>query len=137
MSLFVDTGVWYAAADRADAHNERAKRILSGAEEPLVTSDHVLLEVWYLLRARGSWSVAETVVEDVRKVARVACVRQADLDAALEIGRRFPDQDFSLTDRTSFAVMLRLGLTRVASFDQDFSVFRFGPAGRRAFQVIR
>ncbi|HLI86394.1 MAG TPA: hypothetical protein VKV17_20970 [Bryobacteraceae bacterium] len=29
MSLFVDTSMWYAAADRSDASNSRAKAILA------------------------------------------------------------------------------------------------------------
>jgi predicted nucleic acid-binding protein len=40
-------------------------------------------------------------------------------------------------DRTSFAVMLRLGVHRVASFDDHFAVFRFGPGRRLAFEVVR
>lgn len=40
-------------------------------------------------------------------------------------------------DRTSFAVMQRLGLRRVATLDDDFSVFRFGPARRQAFEIVR
>src|SRR2546430_12444128 len=48
------------------------------------------------------------------------------LETAWQIGLTFRDQDFSIVDRTSFAVMLRLGIERAASFDDDFSVFRFG-----------
>ena len=44
MSLFVDTSIWYAAADASDASNGRAKAILA-AGEPLVTTDHVLEQV--------------------------------------------------------------------------------------------
>ena len=43
MSLFVDTTIWYAAADRSDVSNGRAKAVLS-AGEALVTTDHVLVE---------------------------------------------------------------------------------------------
>ena len=57
--------------------------------------------------------------------------------AAWVMGEDFPDQDFSLVDRTSFAVMERLGLERAASFDEDFAVYRWGPGRRRAFDVLR
>lgn len=99
MSLFVDTSVWYAAADAADVSNRRAKEILT-AGEALVTTDHVLVETWAM-------------------------------------GADFPDQDFSLVDRTSFAVMQRLGCHRAASFDAHFSVYRFGARRARGFEVVR
>jgi predicted nucleic acid-binding protein len=61
----------------------------------------------------------------------------ADLEAAWQIGLSYRDQDFSPIDRTSFALMRRLGIQRAASFDDDFPVFRFGPNRRRAFTIIR
>jgi predicted nucleic acid-binding protein len=42
MSLFVDTSIWYAAADKSDASNSRAR----------ATIDHVLVETWTLIRHR-------------------------------------------------------------------------------------
>jgi predicted nucleic acid-binding protein len=67
----------------------------------------------------------------------VETVGPADLDTAREIGRSYRDQDFSIVDRTSFAVMRRLGIERAASLDDDFAIFRFGPNRRRAFTVVR
>ena len=61
----------------------------------------------------------------------------ADLHTAWAVGQAFPDQDFSLVDRTSFSVMERLGVHRAASFDNDFAVYRFGPRRSRAFHVVR
>jgi hypothetical protein len=42
----------------------------------------------------------------------------------------------SIVDRTSFSVMLRLGVHRAASLDHDFAVFRFGPRRDRSFEVL-
>jgi len=137
MSVFVDTSVWYAAADSADASNSRAKAIL-GAGEPLVTSDHILIETWALLRHRIHYKAAQRFWEALRGgVAAIEPVGPADLEAAWTIGVSYPDQDFSIVDRTSFALMRRLGIERAASFDSDFAIFRFGPSRRRAFTIVR
>ena len=59
MSLFVDSSAWYAAADRCDRQNSRAKQLLI-TDEPLVTSDHVLVETWRLIHHFISAEAAET-----------------------------------------------------------------------------
>ena len=137
MSLFVDTSIWYAAADSSDSSNARAKTVLS-AGEPLVTSDHVLVETWTLLRYRLGRRAAERFWEGLRGgIARLETVGTADVEAAWQIGTSFRDQDFSLVDRTSFAMMSRLGIERAASLDDDFAIFRFGPNRRHAFTIVR
>jgi predicted nucleic acid-binding protein len=137
MSLFVDTSIWYAAADKSDTSNSRAKAILSGGE-PLVTTDHVLIETWTLIRNRLGRRAAERFWEALRNgVAAIETVVAADLETAWEIGTSYRDQDFSIVDRTSFATMRRLGIERAASLDDDFAIFRFGPNRRRAFVVVR
>ncbi len=137
MSLFVDTSMWFAAADSSDRSNSRAKAILSRGE-PLVTTDHVLIETWTLLRYSMNRRVAEQFWEGLRAgVAAIEMVGAADLEAAWHIGTTYRDQDFSMVDRTSFAVMGRLGIERAASLDDDFAIFRFGPNRRRAFTVVR
>ena len=137
MSLFVDTSIWYAAADKSDPSNSRAKAILS-ASEPLVTTDHVLVETWTLIRWRLGRRPAERFWAAMREgVASLEMILVADLEVAWEIGNAYRDQDFSMVDRTSFAAMRRLGIERVASLDDDFAIFRFGPNRRRAFVVVR
>ena len=59
----------------------------------------------------------------------------ADLEVAATIGNSFADQDFSLSDRTSWAVMERLGINEAVSLDREFRIYRFGPDRRRFFTV--
>lgn len=137
MTLFVDTSTFYAAADRADLSNERAKAVLA-AGEPLVTSDHVLAETWLLVHHRLGRLAAMAFWEAIRRGASsVEHVGPADLEAAWRIAGDFPDQDFSIVDLSSFAVMERMGVTRAATLDDDFAIFRFGRSRDRAFEVVR
>ena len=87
MSLFVDTSAWYAAADSADRSNGRAREILAAGEQ-LVTTDHVLVETWLLLRHRLNRGAAERFWEGLRLgVAAVEPVAAADWEG--EIARSF------------------------------------------------
>jgi predicted nucleic acid-binding protein len=137
MSLFVDTSIWYAAADAADLDNPNARKILS-AGESLVTTDHVLVETWTLIHHRLSRHAAERFWAGLRgSGVAIESVGLNDLEAAWQIGQSWRDQDFSIVGLTSFAVMLRLGIERAASLDDHFAVFRFGPKRRRSFTVLR
>jgi predicted nucleic acid-binding protein len=137
VSLFVDTSIWFAAVDSDDVDNLRAKAILKTGEA-LVTTDHVLIETWSLLHHRLSQDIAERFWSGLRSgVAIIESVGLADLESAWQIGHTWRDQDFSIVDRTSFAVMLRLGIERAASLDDHFAIFRFGPKRRQSFTVLR
>jgi predicted nucleic acid-binding protein len=137
LSAFVDTSAFYAAADDDDASSDRARALLS-RDEPLLTTDHVLVECWLLLQRRLGISVANRFWAAVRAgAASVEQVTPADLEAAWSTGERFADQSFSIVDRTSFAVMERLGVHRAVAFDDDFAVYRFGARRERAFEILR
>jgi uncharacterized protein len=137
LTLFVDTSAFYAAADKSDRSHERAKHVL-GAGESLVTTDHVLAEACLLLRHRLGREAANAFWEAVRAGATaVEYVGPADLEVAWTIATEFGDQDFSLIDMTSFAVMQRIGVLRVASLDNDFAIYRFGRRRERAFELVR
>lgn len=136
VTVFVDSSALYAAADTSEPRNPRAKEILASGET-LVTTDHVVVEIWLLLQRRLGAPAAERCWEGIRRTIAIEFVGPADLEAAWSIGDVFPDQRFSIVDRTSFAVMQRLGLTRVVTFDDDFAVFRFGRNRDRAFEIVR
>jgi len=137
LSIFVDSSAWFAAMVKRDRWNVRAKAVLQ-SEPDAVTTDHVIVETWLLLNSRYRRDAAERFWENIRRGGvAVEHVTAADLEAAWAIGEAFSDQEFSIVDRTSFAVMERLGLTRAASFDDDFAVYRYGRNRDRAFEVLR
>jgi len=137
LSIFVDSSLWFATLVARDRNHARTRMILSDTEE-YVTTDHVVVETWLLLNSRYHRHGAEQFWDGIRRgTARVEIVTAADLEGAWAIGEAFPDQNFSIVDCTSFAVMERLGLTRVASFDDDFAIYRYGRGRDKAFEVIR
>jgi uncharacterized protein len=137
VSVFVDSSVWFAASNIRDHHNQRAKEVLEDIDT-LITTDHVVVETWLLLNSRVTRQAAENFWRGMRDgAASIELVTPVDMEAAWAVTDRFPDQRFSLVDRTCFAVMERLGLTRVASFDRDFAIYRYGRDRNRAFEVLR
>jgi predicted nucleic acid-binding protein len=137
MNVFVDTSVWFAAVNQSDARNGRAKEIL-GSAASLVTSNLVLAETWRLLHQKVHFEAAEGFWRAIRRgAAQLEMVVPADIEAAWLIGERFPDQEFSLTDRTSFTLMERLRIDIAASFDDHFAIYRFGRGRTEAFDVLR
>jgi predicted nucleic acid-binding protein len=137
VSVYVDTSVWFAAANTRDKDNARAKAVLKRTPSRL-TSDHVVVETWLLLLRRIHYAAAESFWAGIRRgAADVVTVMPADFDVACGITQIFSDQTFSIVDRTSFAVMERLGINSVASFDDDFAIYRYGRNRDRAFEVLR
>jgi predicted nucleic acid-binding protein len=137
--LLVDTSGFYAVADRSDAHHEEAREVFEarGAKGELVTTDHIVVETWMLLRARLSRAAAMRYWDAILAGAvTVLGVAGVELAGAHRIGAGWPDQDFSLVDLTSFATMERRGILEVLAFGDHFRIYRFGAGRRRAFRVL-
>jgi len=102
-----------------------------------LTTDLVLVETWQLIKARFGRGVSELFWERLRDSGvRIEPIVRADLDAASDIGARFPDESFSFVDRTSFALMERMGITRAATFNPGFAAYRPRRGQKRPFQII-
>lgn len=123
--LFVDTGAWYALADRSDQYHERASELfprLLRAYRRLVTTNLVIAEAYILIRRMLGHGAAVTFLEKISTSPRLSKVYSDRLleEAAETILRDYSDQDFSYTDAVSFAVMRQQRMSKAFAFDRHF-----------------
>ena len=127
--VFVDSGPLIALADRGDAHHAGARRFFERAGARLLTRVGVLAEAVTFVRYRFGHAPARRLGDHVR-TGRALTLLPIELTDDLEGWRwflRYRDQQFSLVDCWSFAVMTRLGIREVATFDHDFAIAGFTP----------
>ncbi|MFO8034335.1 MAG: PIN domain-containing protein [Candidatus Bipolaricaulota bacterium] len=138
MKVFIDTSAFYALADKGDRRHLEARAAYDELTKgKLFTTDHVLVECWFLIGSRLGREVAIRFWDGIRSgIITVLQVTLQDLDYAREAIGRFPDQRFSLVDGTSFAVMEREGIEQVFTFDSHFGIYRFGEDNKRRFAVV-
>ena len=127
---FVDTSGYYALADADDDNHVTAGTLLTALRSQrwrLVTTNFVLAETHALVLRRLGRAAALRVLQDMTRSPATELVRVTPSDEAraLAILVQYTDKLFSYTDATSFAVMERLGLTRVFTFDSDFTQYGF------------
>ncbi|SFK66872.1 hypothetical protein SAMN04487950_0493 [Halogranum rubrum] len=131
MSVFVDTGVFFAHHDSdADQHDQAVSafdELLDGEYGQPYTNDYVFDETVTLTRARtGSFEAADTVAgrilgeEPFPQVFEMIHVEPDDVRTSLETFRRYDDHDLSFTDATIVTLCESRDIDAVLSFDTDF-----------------
>jgi len=131
MSVFVDTGVFFAHHDTdAERHADAVAAfddLLDGEYGQPYTSEYVLDETVTLTRVRtGSFDAADTVASRILgenpfpNVFEIVHVEPDDVRASMETLRRYEDQELSFTDASSIHLYDSRGIDAVLSFDDDF-----------------
>lgn len=122
--LFIDTGTRYALVDRNGPEHVKATEYFKLNELPLITTNFIFDEIVTLLMSRLGWSVTKNSGQRLKDSTFVSLIsaKNEDEGRGWEIFLKYKDKRFSYTDCTSFAVMERLRLNRVFSFDKHFNI---------------
>ena len=129
-TIFIDTGAWYALADRTDEHHNRAVKkypALLKRYHHLTTTNLEVAETYILIRRALGFQPAVSFLNNLSSSLRITKIYS---DTTLEfktekILAKYQDQDFSYTDAVSFAVMRELKIGKAFAFDSHFSTAGF------------
>jgi len=125
MSVFVDTGAWFAYFVRRDPDHTLARKWVSNNNSQLITSDYILDELFTLLKLRESYAVAvaagKILIEE--KICQIIKITPDDFTRAWNAFVQFSDKDWSFTDCTSKMIMECLNISVAFSFDEHFDQF--------------
>ena len=131
--LFVDTSAWFPLAvrshpDHLELANTLRAHVTTGTR--VVTTNLVVAESHALLLRRVGIPAARAFVRRVRQPPNVIVESTERLEtlAVDEWLERFADQDSSLTDAVSFAVMRERGIGEALTLDHHFMVAGFARA---------
>jgi predicted nucleic acid-binding protein len=123
--VFADISGYYAAASEDEQRCQDARAVLARLERERVrfhTTQYVLAELHALAitRRRNPGFALELIRRIETGATIIVPVSGDDHPRARAILAQRPDRLYSLTDALSFAVMERLGIYRVFTFDHNF-----------------
>ncbi|MDD5617207.1 MAG: type II toxin-antitoxin system VapC family toxin [Candidatus Methanoperedens sp.] len=126
--IFVDTSAFLALANEKDNNHIAATQFLEKIKNgkirirKIITSDYIIDET--LTRIRYSVGHKEAVEwgKDIlaSKVIEKIDIEREIFGSAWQLFKTYDDKKLSFTDCTSFALMKKIGIEKVFSFDEDF-----------------
>jgi predicted nucleic acid-binding protein len=122
--LFIDTGAWFALADKSDKYHKQAVQIYRNLlrDYQLSTTNLVISETYTLIQRAISNQAAIRFLDNIAASPRIIKVYSDNIleETAIEILRQYQDQDFSYTDAVSFAAMKQYEIKEAFAFDHHF-----------------
>lgn len=131
--LFVDTGAFYARADRDDANHESAVRFFGAIRDgdlpyrPVYTSQAVCSELATLLLRKLGHAAGVRVLNSIRESASIT-VLPVDRPAFVRAAEQFADyadHTISFVDHSSAVLAEDRDVRHVFAYDSDFRTLEF------------
>ncbi|HEY2135454.1 MAG TPA: PIN domain-containing protein [Xanthobacteraceae bacterium] len=131
-SIVVDAGPLIALFDRDDRHHRRAVEFVRDCRARLVTNLAVLTEATFLLRF--SVAAQRDLLWWAHNALDIDQHTSADLPRIIALLEKYRDMPADFADASLVAMAERLDLSRVASVDRDFAIYRL--SGKRRFENV-
>lgn len=129
-SIVVDAGPLIALFDRDDRHHRRAVEFVRRRRERLVTNLPVLTEATFVLRF--SVEAQRDLLWWAHGALDIDQGTSTDLPRIIALLEKYRDVPADFADVSLVALAERLNVSRVASVDRDFEIYRL--SGKRRFE---
>jgi uncharacterized protein len=131
-SIIVDAGPLIALFDRDDRYHHRAVEFVRDCRERLITNLPALTEATALLRF--SVEAQRDLLWWVHRSLEIDQGTSADLPQIIAQLEKYRDMPADFADVSLVIMAERLNVSRVASVDRDFAVYRL--SGKRHFENV-
>jgi predicted nucleic acid-binding protein len=131
-SIVVDAGPLIALFDGDDRHHRRAVEFIRTRSLRLITNLPVLTEAAFLLRF--SSAAQRDLLWWAHKSIEIDQDTPADLPRIITIMDKYSDLPADFADASLLALAERINVSRVASVDRDFAIYRL--AGKRRLENV-
>jgi predicted nucleic acid-binding protein len=126
--IIVDTSAWIFLFDQRRGGQEaiQARQFYQRNKEPLAVTDLIVEEThkWLIHHAFPKEKAMEILKKFVdQEFAEILSIESIDRATACHLSKKYLDQNISYTDSLTAAMMKRMKLKEVFSFDSHFDLF--------------
>lgn len=126
MSLLIDTSALIASRNADDKNHKKAMALmtsaLKGESGKVFVTDYIFSEAVTLtyVRTKSKKLACDTGKFAKAKPINFRFIEPVDFDRAWELYQQYDDKNLSFTDCTNIALMERLGIEKIFTFDMGF-----------------
>jgi uncharacterized protein len=132
--VLLDTGPLVALLSQNDVNHERARRLFAECAPPFHCCEAVVAEACFLMRKVHRAGPADVVTLGARGVYRIAIAAEEHWAGIELLLKKYADRPISLADACLIRCAEIYQEARIATFDSDFSVYRW--ARSRKFELL-
>jgi uncharacterized protein len=132
--VLLDTGPLVALLSRNDTNHERARQIFADCTPPFRTCESVVAEACFLLRRVHRDGPGDLLRLGARGLYTIGIAAESHWVAIESLLKKYADRPISLADACLIRCAELHGEGRIATFDADFTVYRW--RRNRRFEVL-
>lgn len=121
-ATFIDTSYFIALVNNRDKYHHIAREVGAKIEPPFVTTDAVLFEFGNAMSRQPARSIGIRALQQIRqdKHIEIIPIDTYIFEQSVTLFRSRPDQNWGLTDCSSFVVMHERGIAKALTADKHF-----------------